>query len=179
MAAVSDTTQQTYLFALPGECQISKSQPIVTGSFGDDYVLTGYDKESKYSFVARLTKTTNSESLSQIFKRLQELGVETKKLQVGLMGGWVHGCGLNSTKIITLLDNESVYSGCNFKFFEQKAVHDYFPGGMMDPSKGSFSFFKQPWAKAEEKQEAAMKTWNSIGREKKNLYDLGIFVARA
>ncbi len=76
-----------YLQALQKNCIITKNYPIVTGTFGSCYILTGYDFNTKYSFLAHIDDCTRCEDIPLIFKKLKELNVKIENLSLKLMGG--------------------------------------------------------------------------------------------
>lgn len=159
-----NTIQQTPLFVFQTECIISRSQPIATGTFGGCYLLTGYDPQSKYRFLAHIDDQTDTKTISTIFEKLKELGVNLKNLELKVMGGWKEQERSSQwgKQILEQLEEKECLSRCNFELFQKKKnwlpgtpLHppdSYFTGGVLQPD-GSFYLFKTPWKKIENQQD--------------------------
>jgi hypothetical protein len=136
------------------ECVISKTKKMVVGLCGPQYYLVGHDATTKYGFVAFLNDTVRVDTISQIFVRLKQLGVNHNTTHLQLMGGWAehassHTCG---EKIVEQLksDGFSPAQICT-RYFERKPEqqeitspskkHFYF-GGRLNPKNERFEFKK-------------------------------------
>ncbi len=175
------TTQPDVVIMLQKECIISKTKKISVGSFGPCYVLTGHDPKTKYSFAAHIDDCTQVETVSEIFNKLKELGVDLNDLtDVKVMGGWknVIESAKWGTKLIEQLKNEGIYSKVNFSLFQKKqhcsgapdlskVKEFYFLGGQLNSENGVSQFFTKSWMKIENLQdEVCTKIEQEIIQEK-------------
>jgi len=158
----SSQTSSSTAFVLQGECGISNSKSMATGSFGPCYVLVGHDPKTKYSFIAHISVSTNFEDIRTLFSKLKSLNVDLNDLTgVRLLGGWTSGNSIHiGPKIITILNEEGLGGKVDLTYFQQKVSGSteskgdsspHYNGGLLNPQTGTFSLFKTPWDRLEQK----------------------------
>ncbi len=168
-----DAAANTPISVHNGECVISRDRRLATPAFGGEYVLMGRDPVTHYSFLARLSPFSRTSdvdmAISEIFGKLQDLGVEPDQMKFRLKGGWKnHGDSHELGETIHLQLQFALRLPLHKRLEERvRCKHYYkyqsagvgvttaFTGGVLDPSqKNYFSFFETRWSKIENEARA-------------------------